>query len=328
MGVAGSTDNTRLLEVEKLSRSFSRKGGILSGERREMVKAVDEVSFTLAPRETLGLVGESGCGKTTLGRLILRLIEPSGGRIIFKGRDILTYDQEKLRSCRKQMQIIFQDPYSSLNPRMTVRAILQEPLAVHGISPEESREWIDRLLCWVGLGKDCLSMYPHQFSGGQRQRIGIARALSLQPELVVADEPVSALDVSIQAQVINLLLDLQEKLSLSYIFISHDISVVRFVSHRVAVMYLGRIVESGEASRVCENPLHPYTKTLISAVPDMSKDSSVPRVVNGELPNPVNPPLGCHYHPRCQQAREICRSERPEQKEVESHHFVSCFDCE
>ncbi len=328
MGDAGSTDDNMLLEVENLSRSFSRKGGILSGERREMVKAVDGVSFTLAPRETLGLVGESGCGKTTLGRLILRLIEPSGGSIFFKGRNILALPREKMRIQRKHMQIIFQDPYSSLNPRMTVRAILGEPLAVHGISPQESRERIDTLLDWVGLGKDCLSRYPHQFSGGQRQRIGIARALSLQPQLVVADEPVSALDVSIQAQVINLLLDLQEKLALSYIFISHDISVIRFVSHRVAIMYLGRIVESGEASRVCENPLHPYTKVLIKAVPDMSEGFSVPRGITGELPNPVNPPSGCHYHPRCPQAREICQGDRPGQKEVEPHHFVSCFDYE
>jgi peptide/nickel transport system ATP-binding protein len=328
MGDAGSTGNTALLEVQNLSRSFSRKGGVLTGERRETVKAVDGVSFSLAARETLGLVGESGCGKTTLGRLVLRLIEPSGGRVLFNGTDILALGPEEMRSYRKNMQIIFQDPYSSLNPRMTVREILQEPLAVNGISPRESSGRIDELMDWVGLGRDCLSRYPHQFSGGQRQRIGIARALSLQPELVVADEPVSALDVSIQAQVINLLLDLQQRLSLSYVFISHDISVVRFVSHRIAVMYLGRIVESGDASTVCESPLHPYTKALISAVPDMSEGLSASRMVAGELPNPVNPPPGCHYNPRCPKAREICAKERPPEREAEPRHFVSCFDCE
>jgi len=319
------SEKKSLLEVKNLKMYFNRGGGFLSSREKETVHAVDGVSFFLAESETLGLVGESGCGKTTLGRLILRLIEPTGGKIFYEGKNILTMDKQALRSFRREIQVIFQDPYSSLDPRMNIRSILEEPLSVNNIRGEEREKRIGELLDWVGLGRECLSRYPHEFSGGQRQRIGIARALSLNPRLVVADEPVSALDVSIQAQIINLLLDLQKKLKLSYIFISHDIAVVRYVSHRVAVMYLGQIVEIGPGEEVCEHPAHPYTKLLLSSVPDVEDSRSVAAQLNsGDVPNPISPPSGCRFHPRCDRAQDICREKPPEQAAVAEAHYVSC----
>ncbi|MDQ7822991.1 MAG: ATP-binding cassette domain-containing protein [Candidatus Eremiobacteraeota bacterium] len=314
---------TILLEVKDLKKHYTRGGGFLSSSARETVKALDGVSFSLEEGETLGLVGESGCGKTTLGRLVLRLIEPSGGAILYRGIDMAGLSPRRMRALRKELQIIFQDPYSSLDPRMNIRTIIEEPLAINGMERRERGERVKELLDWVGLPEECLRRYPHEFSGGQRQRIGIARALSLSPRMVVADEPVSALDVSIQAQIVNLLLDLQARLSLSYLFISHDISVVRYVSRRIAVMYLGRIVELGSAVQVCESAAHPYTKLLLASVPDMLSKSQAPQE-SGDVPNPVHPPGGCHFHPRCALAADICRLREPEDFDVEEGHSAAC----
>jgi oligopeptide/dipeptide ABC transporter ATP-binding protein len=318
-------EGVAMLVIQKLTKHFERETGFFSGGRKETVRAVDGVSFSLKRGETLGLVGESGSGKTTLGRLIIRLIEPTAGKILFEGRDITAYSRNEMREIRRHMQIIFQDPYSSLNPRLSIRAILEEPLEIFGIKSKERMETIERLLQWVGMDQECLRRFPHEFSGGQRQRIGIARALSLNPGLVVADEPVSALDVSIQAQVVNLLLDLQKKLNLSYLFISHDISVVRHMSHRIAVMYLGGIVEIGESSRICDFPLHPYTRALLAAVPDISDEGArgAPGLA-GDIPNPVNPPTGCAFHPRCPEAQDICSREMPSLRDQDDGHAVSC----
>jgi len=316
-----------LLAVERLTTYFPQ-GGSLWGGGGKVLRAVDDVSFSLGAGETLGLVGESGCGKSTLGRTILRLIDPTSGAIRFEGRDITQLSQAKLRPLRSRMQIIFQDPYGSLNPRMTVRAALSEALTVHGgrASAADQREALVSLVSRVGLRPEVLDRYPHEFSGGQRQRIGIARALAVRPRFIVADEPVSALDLSIQAQIINLLMDLQEELKLSYLFIAHDLKVVEHMSQRIAVMYLGRIVELMPRARLATHTLHPYTQALRSAVPQMDPAKRRLRVLlSGDLPSPLAPPPGCSFHPRCPIAqRGLCDTKRPELRELAEGHFVAC----
>lgn len=321
------TTGKALLEVHNIVKYFPIKGGVLMKEIAA-VKAVDGVSLTIDEGETVGLVGESGCGKTTFGRAILRLEEPTSGEIYFEGESILTYDKNKMQALREKMQIIFQDPFSSLNPRKTVAQIIGEPLLVHGMRSRKKRdERVLELLRVVGLRKEHMRRYPHQFSGGQRQRIGVARALALQPKLIVCDEAVSALDVSIQAQVINLLKDLQDEFGLTYLFISHDLSVVEHVSDRVAVMYLGKIVEFAPSQALYKTPLHPYTQALLSAVPvpDPSRKANARIILKGDVPSPIDPPPGCSFHPRCLFAKDICSNREPEFREVRNKHFVACF---
>ena len=316
---------TPILEVKDLKKHFPVRKGLL---RRTVghVYAVDGISFSIGEGETLGLVGESGCGKSTAGRAVLRLIEPTSGKIAMAGRDITRLPKKELRPYRRQMQIVFQDPFSSLNPRMTAGDIVGEPLLVHGMGRgKERREQVSALFERVGLRPAQMVNYPHQFSGGQRQRIGIARALALGPKLIVGDEPVSALDVSIQAQVINLLQDLQRERKLSYLFISHNLAVVEHISHRIAVMYLGRIVEYADTRSIFTRPQHPYTEALLSAVP--VPDPSVKRekrLVQGDVPSPVNPPAGCHFHTRCPYAVARCKTESPSLREIAPGHRVSC----
>jgi len=317
-----------ILEVDNLVKHFPVGGGVLTGPLG-MVRAVDGVSFSIRRGETLGLVGESGCGKTTTGRCILQLERPTSGRILFEGVDLVTLDQVALRSVRRRIQVIFQDPYSSLNPRMTIGQILAEPIEVHGIVREKAAraERVRELLTQVGLAPQHARRYPHQLSGGQRQRVGIARALAMEPSLIVCDEPVSALDVSIQAQIINLLEDLQARYGLTYLFIAHDLSVVRHISDRVAVMYLGRIAEITERTALYAEPMHPYTRALLSAVPipDPGLEATRERtVLRGEVPSPLNPPPGCVFHPRCPIAVDRCSAEIPLLREIRPGHWAAC----
>ncbi len=319
--MAGET----LLEVHDLKKHFPLKGGVFS-KTIGHVYAVDGISFTLQSGETLGLVGESGCGKSTTGRTILRLIEPTEGSVKFEGQEITDLDKGNMRSLRREMQIIFQDPYASLNPRMTVGSIIGEPLEIHKIARgSEKEDQVASLLEKVGLRSEDMRKYPHEFSGGQRQRIGIARALGLNPKLIVCDEPVSALDVSIQAQVINLLEDLQEEFRLSYLFIAHNLNVVEHISNRVAVMYLGKIVELTTDTELYTNPQHPYTEALLSAVPVPDPTVEKRRIIlQGDVPSPINPPSGCHFHTRCPYKEKICEEEIPEFKDIGGGHWVAC----
>ena len=322
---------TPLLEVRQLAMHFPISEGILLNRKIGDVKAVDGVDFTIKRGETLGLVGESGCGKTTTGRCILRLERPTAGQILFDGRDVNRMERQELTALRRRMQVIFQDPYSSLNPRMKVGDIIAEPMKVHGAEPDPTRrgERVRELLSLCGLDPSFADRYPHEMSGGQRQRVGIARALALDPEFIVCDEAVSALDVSIQAQVVNLLEDLRERFGLTYLFIAHDLSVVRHLCQRVAVMYLGRIVEMADSNELFDNPLHPYTKALLSAVPvpdpgiEAMREFRPPK---GEVPSPLNPPSGCVFHPRCPMAVEGCRRERPALRELRPGHWVACSE--
>ena len=317
--------NTALLEARDIVKHYPIRGGIMLKEVAS-VKAVDGVSLTIQKGETLGLVGESGCGKTTFGRNILRLEEPTAGSIFYDGEDILTFDPQQMRNLRRKMQIIFQDPFSSLNPRKTVSQIVGEPLLVHGLKNRKQREErVEQLLNVVGLRPEHMRRYPHMFSGGQRQRIGVARALALNPELVVCDEAVSALDVSIQAQVLNLLKDLQHDFGLTYLFISHDLHVVEHVSDRVAVMYLGKLVELAAGEALYRRPLHPYTQALLSASPMPEPGLERKRIIlKGDVPSPINPPPGCRFHTRCPYAQDVCSSREPELREVEPAHPVAC----
>jgi peptide/nickel transport system ATP-binding protein/oligopeptide transport system ATP-binding protein len=313
-----------LLEVRNLRKSFTVAPGPLGGKHQRL-QAVDGVSFALRRGETLGLVGESGCGKSTTGKLILRLLEADEGEILINGQDIRPLSQRRLRPLRRQMQMIFQDPYSSLNPRQRVGDIVGEPLRIHGLgSGPELRAEVVRLLGTVGLTAEHFDRYPHEFSGGQRQRIGIARALAVRPSLIIADEPVSALDLSIQAQVINLLRDIQQEFGLTYLFIAHDLSVIEHMSDRVAVMYLGRIVELADAEELYRAPRHPYSEALLNAVPVPDPDRRTRHPLKGEVPSPLAPPTGCHFHPRCPYAREICVSVYPPLEDKGGGHLAAC----
>lgn len=317
--------NKDLLRVENLKKYFPVTSGFLKRSTVQL-KAVDGVNLSIKAGETWGLVGESGCGKSTLGRCILRLEEPTEGRIFFENENILSYDRKTLQGIRRNMQIIFQDPYSSLNPRKNVAQIVGEAFEVHGIvSIKERQTQIRQLLEFVGLRRDHLNRYPHEFSGGQRQRICIARALALRPKLVIADEPVSALDVSIQAQILNLLVQLQREFNLTYLFISHDLSVVRHLCDRIAVMYLGRIVEFGQSKNVYGHPLHPYTEALLSAAPVPNPLAQKQKIIlEGDVPSPINPPAGCTFHPRCRYRGGICSVEVPADRELEKGHWATC----
>lgn len=314
-----------LLEVRSLKKYYPLRGGIFS-RIQGWIKAVDDVSFDVYRGETLGLVGESGCGKTTTGKCILRLEQPTSGSVVFEGRDVLKMNSEQLRALRREMQIIFQDPYGSLNPRMTVGDIVGEAFAIHGIASGRERvKRVEDLLKVVGLSPYHARRYPHEFSGGQRQRIGIARALALRPKLIICDEPVSALDVSIQSQILNLLKDLQDDFQLTYIFIAHDLSVVQHISDRVGVMYLGRFVELTDSEKLYSSPKHPYTQALLSAIPIPDPDHKKERIVlEGDVPSSLEPPPGCAFHTRCSYCQDICREVRPEWREIEKGHYVAC----
>jgi oligopeptide transport system ATP-binding protein len=323
------TDNNILVRVENLVKHFPITRGVLVQRQVGAVKAVDGISFDIRKGETLGLVGESGCGKSTTGRTIIQLYRATSGKVYLEDKELTNLKGEGLRQLRRNMQIIFQDPYASLNPRMSVGDIVGEPLEVHGImkNRKERRERVQELLSLVGLNPYFINRYPHEFSGGQRQRIGVARALALQPRFIVCDEPISALDVSIQAQVVNLLEDLQDKFDLTYLFIAHDLSMVRHISDRTAVMYLGKVVELTTRNELYQNPLHPYTKALLSAVPipDPIAEKQRQRIIlTGDVPSPVNPPSGCHFHPRCSIAQDICKINDPLWREAAPDHWVAC----
>ena len=328
-GVNGQT----LVEVKGLKKYYAVTSGVIYQKVLGVIKAVDDVSFSIRKGETLGLVGESGCGKTTTGRLILQLERPTAGHVLFDGQDLAALAPLELRAMRRRIQVIFQDPYSSLNPRMTAGQIIGEPIKVHQLAPtpEARRDRVFDLLSVVGLNRSMIARYPHELSGGQRQRLGIARALAMEPEFIVCDEPVSALDVSIQAQIINLLEELQARFSLTYLFIAHDLSVVRHISDRIAVMYLGKIMEVADRQALYEAPLHPYTKALLAAVPIPDPDVEASRerfVLPGEVPSPLNPPPGCVFHPRCPIAVPDCRQVVPELREIRPRHWAACIRAE
>jgi oligopeptide transport system ATP-binding protein len=325
-GIMSDSPAAPLLEVQNLTVRFPVTQGVFQ-RPREFVHAVNDISFTLAPAETLGLVGESGCGKSTLGRAVMRLVEPTAGTIRFENQDLTRARGQHLRSYRRRLQMIFQDPSGSLNPRMTVRQILEEALDIHGLATkrDERARRLEEMLRSVGLDSAILARYPHEFSGGQRQRIGIARALAVQPRLIVCDEPVSALDVSVQAQILNLLVDLQVEHRLAYLFVAHDLAVVEHVSHRVAVMYLGEFMEVAPARLLSQSPLHPYTQALVSAIPVLDPVVGHKRLLlAGEVPSPIHPPPGCPFHPRCPLAQARCRQEKPLLREISPNHLVRC----
>jgi oligopeptide transport system ATP-binding protein len=324
-----SEQNNTLLDVQELKMYFPITQGIIVQRHIGDIKAVDGITFAIKPRETLGLVGESGCGKSTTGRAILQLYRPTGGNVYFHGEDLTVLKGEALRRKRRQMQMIFQDPYASLNPRMTVGNIVGEPLEVHNIYPSkaERRERVQELLRVVGLNPYFVNRYPHEFSGGQRQRIGVARALAVNPEFIVADEPISALDVSIQAQIINMLEDLQAEFGLTYLFIAHDLSVVRHISDRIAVMYLGKLAELTDRDELYDNPLHPYTQALLSAVPipdPVIEEKRQRTILEGDVPSPANPPLGCNFSTRCPRVMDVCHEVDPEFRDLGGGHWVAC----
>ncbi len=324
--------DTLLLEVRNLKKYFNLRSGFFYSKSSSSVKAVDDISFFIKKGETFGLVGESGCGKSTTARLILRLIKPTSGIINYKGSDLVRLKNSQMLKYRKEIQIIFQDPYASLSPRMTIGDIVNEPLEIHKVGNKNSRlKRIKEYLKTVGLNPEHINRYPHEFSGGQRQRVGIARALVLQPELIICDEPVSALDVSVQAQILNLMLDLQNEFNLTYLFIAHDLSVVKYVSNRIGVMYLGKIVEVAPSEELYVNPLHPYTMGLLSAIPipDPELERKRQRIIlPGDVPSPINPPSGCRFHPRCPNAQDICSKEEPVLKNYNKdgkEHLAACF---
>ncbi|MGV7975449.1 MAG: ABC transporter ATP-binding protein [Anaerolineaceae bacterium] len=322
-----SAEQKKLLQVQNLKKYFPVSRQLFSSQRR-YVKAVDDVSFDVLEGETLGLVGETGCGKTTVARTILQLYRPTSGQVLFDGVDLASLQENDLRKMRSRMQMIFQDPYASLNPRMTVGAIIAAPLDVHTqLNQKEKRERVQELLKLVGLNPDFVNRYPHEFSGGQRQRIGIARALALNPDLIICDEPISSLDVSIQAQVVNLLEELQNRLGLTYIFVAHDLSMVRHISDRMVVMYLGKVMELADRNEIYLHPLHPYTRALMSAVPIPDPDKARNRkriILKGDIPSPLNPPQGCNFNTRCPIAAERCFKEDPEYREISPNHWVAC----
>ena len=328
--MADTNERTPLLKVEHLSKEFPAESGMFAKRfSKRVVSAVNDISFEIYPGETFGLVGESGCGKSTTGRTIMRLTKPTAGKVFFQGKDVAEMSKHEIKDMRREMQFIFQDPYASLNPRMTIGEIVSEPMTIHGVGTKEERiERVRELLDVVGLNPEHINRYPHEFSGGQRQRVGIARAFALKPKLIICDEPVSALDVSIQAQVINLFKSLQKKLGLTYIFIAHDLAVVRYIADVIGVMYLGHIVEIMDAGEIYSNPVHPYTKALLSAVPTTAYYEEQKRqriLLEGEVPSPIHAPTGCPFHPRCRYAKECCKTTMPKLKDIGGGHLVACY---
>ena len=326
--MADNNERTPLLKVEHLSKEFPAESGMFAKRfSKRVVSAVNDISFEIYPGETFGLVGESGCGKSTTGRTIMRLTKPTAGKVFFQGKDVAEMSKHEIKDMRREMQFIFQDPYASLNPRMTIGEIVSEPMTIHGVGTKEERiERVRELLDVVGLNPEHINRYPHEFSGGQRQRVGIARAFALKPKLIICDEPVSALDVSVQAQILNLLKRLQHELGVSFLFIAHGMAVVKHISDRAAVMYLGKIVEIADSKELFENCRHPYTQALISSVPDANPHFQRERIIlEGEVPNPIDPPSGCRFHTRCSRCMERCKHEEPELKDIGNGHQVACF---